>query len=127
MIAVPAILTQVATPVGQAFVTRATSGYGRAASAGMPIAGRPTPVAFGVIFARYGAMGPIIGQNLGAGRLDRVRPAFIGRLIFTGLVIVLVSVLLFALRGPIADAFRAAGVAREIVCLFRGPLALLWF
>ncbi|MFN3993056.1 MAG: MATE family efflux transporter [Tabrizicola flagellatus] len=126
-IAVPAILTQVATPVGQAFVTRATSAYGEAAVAGMAIAGRLTPVAFGVIFALSGAIGPIIGQNFGAGRMDRVRRAFLDGLVFTALVILVVSALLFALRAPIADAFRAGGLTRDLVYLFCGPLALLWF
>ncbi|WP_333816358.1 MATE family efflux transporter [Tabrizicola sp.] len=126
-IAVPAILTQVATPVGQAFVTRATSAYGEAAVAGMAIAGRLTPVAFGVIFALAGAIGPIVGQNFGAGRMDRVRRTFWDGLIFTAMVIVAVSALLFLLRGPIADAFKAEGLTRELVYLFCGPLALLWF
>lgn len=126
-IAVPAILTQVATPVGQAFVTRATSAYGEAAVAGMAIAGRLTPVAFGVIFALSGAIGPIIGQNFGAGRMDRVRRTLLDGLVFTGLVIVVVSGLLFALRGPIADLFQAEGLTRDLVFLFCGPLALLWF
>jgi putative MATE family efflux protein len=126
-IAVPAILTQVATPVGQAFVTRATSAYGEAAVAGMAIAGRLTPVAFGVIFALSGAIGPIIGQNFGAGRMDRVKRTLYDGLIFTGLVIVLVSAVLFLLRAPIADAFKAEGLTRELVYLFCGPLALLWF
>lgn len=126
-IAVPAILTQVATPIGQAFVTRATSAYGEAAVAGMAIAGRLTPVAFGVIFALSGAIGPIIGQNFGAGRMDRVRRAFLDGLIFTALVILVVSGLLFGLRGPIADAFQAEGLTRDLVYLFCGPLALLWF
>lgn len=126
-IALPAILTQVATPVGQAFVTRATSSYGEAAVAGMAIAGRLTPVAFGVIFALSGAMGPIIGQNFGAGRIDRVRRAFLDGIIFTGVVIVAVSAALFVLRGPIADLFKAEGLTRDLVYLFCGPLALLWF
>lgn len=126
-IAVPAILTQVATPVGQAFITRATSAYGEAAVAGMAIAGRLTPVAFGVIFALSGALGPIIGQNFGAGRMDRVRRAFLDGLVFTGLVILVVSALLYVLRGPIADAFQAEGLTRDLVYLFCGPLALLWF
>ena len=126
-IALPAILTQVATPVGQAFVTRATSAYGETAVAGMAIAGRLTPVAFGVIFALSGAIGPIVGQNLGAGRMDRVRRAFLDGLVFTALVILVVSALLFTLRGPIADAFRAEGLTRDLVYLFCGPLALLWF
>jgi putative MATE family efflux protein len=126
-IAVPAILTQVATPVGQAFITRATSAYGEAAVAGMAIAGRLTPVAFGVIFALAGAIGPIVGQNFGAGRMDRVKRTFYDALIFTALVIVLVSAVLFVLRGPIADAFKAEGLTRDLVYLFCGPLALLWF
>jgi putative MATE family efflux protein len=126
-IAIPAILTQVATPVGQAFVTRATSAYGEAAVAGMAIAGRLTPVAFGVIFALSGAIGPIIGQNFGAGRMDRVRRTLYDGLIFTGLVILLVSALLYVLRAPIADVFRAEGLTRDLVYLFCGPLALLWF
>jgi putative MATE family efflux protein len=126
-IAFPAILTQLATPVGQAFMTRAMAGYGEAAVAGMAIAGRLTPVAFGVIFALSGALGPIIGQNLGAGRMDRVRRAFGDALIFTAAVIVVVSAVLFLLRGPIANLFQAEGLTREIVFLFCGPLALLWF
>ncbi|HMS95438.1 MAG TPA: MATE family efflux transporter, partial [Tabrizicola sp.] len=117
----------VATPVGQAFVTRATSAYGEAAVAGMAIAGRLTPVAFGVIFALSGAIGPIIGQNFGAGRMGRVRRAFFDGLIFTGLVIAFVSALLFILRAPIAAAFHAEGLTRDLVYLFCGPLALLWF
>jgi Na+-driven multidrug efflux pump len=108
-------------------VTRATSAYGEAAVAGMAIAGRLTPVAFGVIFALSGAIGPIIGQNFGAGRMDRVRGTFRDGLIFTGLVILFVSAALFVLRGPIANLFNAEGLTRDLVYLFCGPLALLWF
>ena len=126
-IAGPAILTQVATPIGQAFVTRMVSGFGEAAVAGMAISGRLTPVALGVIFALSGAIGPIIGQNYGAGRMDRVRRAFLDGIIFTAIVIVLVTVILFALRAPIADLFHAQGLTRDLVYLFCGPLCLLFF
>jgi putative MATE family efflux protein len=127
MIALPAILTQLATPVGQAFVTRAVSGYGEAAVAGVAIIGRMTPVAFGVIFALSGAIGPIIGQNYGAGKLDRVRQAAVEGLRFTALFTMLVAILLFLLRSPIADLFHAEGITRQIIYLFCGPLALLFF
>ena len=72
-IAFPAILTQLATPVGQAWVTRSMAEYGSDAVAGMAIVGRIVPVAFGVMFALSGAIGPIIGQNAGAGQAARVR------------------------------------------------------
>lgn len=123
----PAILTQLATPVGQAVVTRMVAGYGEQAVAGMAIAGRLTPVAFGIIFALSGAVGPILGQNLGARRLDRVRRAFWDSILFAGLVIVGMSALLFLCRGWVADLFQAEGLTRELVYLFCGPLSLLFF
>ena len=129
VIAVPAILTQLATPVGQAYVTRAMSAFGEEAVAGMAIVGRLTPVAFGVLFALSGAVGPIIGQNAGAGKQDRVRSTFLESLLFAGLVTVLVSAILFLLRQPLAWLFALedAPVAMSLVFLFAGPLSLLWF
>ncbi|WP_227271106.1 MATE family efflux transporter [Roseobacter weihaiensis] len=126
-IAFPAILTQLATPVGQAIVTRAMAEFGEAAVAGMAIVGRLSPLAFGVIFALSGAVGPILGQNFGARNFDRVRAGLQSAVLFTGLVIVIVSAALFALRSPIADLFSATGITREMVYLFCGPLSLLFF
>jgi Na+-driven multidrug efflux pump len=103
------------------------AGYGEAAVAGFAIASRLTPVAFGVIFALSGAIGPVIGQNFGAGRMDRVRRSLMDGLLFTALVIGVVSVLLFLFRVPIADLFHAEGLTRDLVFLFCGPLSLLWF
>ncbi len=126
-IAVPATLTQLATPFGQAYVTRSMAEFGEAAVAGMAIVGRLTPVAFAVIFALSGAIGPIIGQNFGAGKTDRVARAYREGLIFTAIVTLGVAIILFGLRAPIADLFEAEGVARDLVYLFCGPLALLYF
>ncbi|MBO6603002.1 MAG: MATE family efflux transporter [Roseicyclus sp.] len=126
-LAFPAILTQLATPVGQAYVTRSMASYGEEAVAGMAIVARLTPVAFGVIFALSGAVGPIIGQNFGARDAARVRRAYWDGLIFTALVVILVTAVLFALRGPIADLFSASGITRDLVFLFCGPLALAFF
>ena len=126
-IAAPAILTQLATPVGQAFVTRSMAEYGEDAVAGMAIVARLTPVAFGVIFALSGAVGPIIGQNAGAGDRDRVRGAFRAALLFTALYVVAAALLLFLLRAPIAAMFDATGQALALVYLFCGPLALVFF
>ncbi|WP_299957140.1 MATE family efflux transporter [uncultured Roseobacter sp.] len=126
-IAAPAILTQIATPVGQAIVTRTMAQFGEAAVAGMAIVGRLTPLAFAIIFALSGAVGPILGQNFGARDHDRVRRGFNDAVLFTAMVIVLVSVLLFCLRTQIAALFDATGVTRELVFLFCGPLSLLFF
>ncbi|MGQ0565550.1 MAG: MATE family efflux transporter [Gemmobacter sp.] len=127
MIAFPAVLTQIATPAGQAYVTRAMAPFGEAAVAGMAITGRLTPMVFATIFALSGAIGPIIGQNAGAGQWDRVARTLRDGLVFTAMVSVVVSVILFALRAPLANLFEARGVTRDIVYLFCGPLSLLFF
>ncbi len=126
-LAFPAILTQLATPIGQAYVTRAMAEFGEEAVAGMAIISRLTPVAFGTIFALSGAIGPIMGQNFGARNFDRVRGAYRDGLIFTGAVVALISLILFLLRGPIGALFQVEGISQELLYLFCGPLALLWF
>jgi len=126
-IAAPAVMTQLATPVGQAFVTRLIAPFGEPAVAGMAITGRLTPVALGVIFALSGAVGPIFGQNAGAGRMDRVRRACWDACLFTGLVILSATVVLWLVCAPLADLFRAEGQTRDLVYLFCGPLCLLFF
>ena len=127
VIAFPAILTQLATPIGQAYVTRAMSEFGEDAVAGMAIIGRLTPVSFAIIFALSGAVGPIIGQNFGAGLNDRVRKAFREGLVFTALVVIAVSLLLFFARPLFVMLFDLDGEALSLVFLFAGPLSLLWF
>ncbi|PIE09642.1 MAG: MATE family efflux transporter [Rhodobacterales bacterium] len=126
-IALPAVLTNIATPVGNAIVTRQIAQFGTDAVAGMAVIGRLMPVAFAAIFALSGAIGPIIGQNFGAGRPDRVRGAFVAGVLFTGVYVLLVSALLFVLRAPIAALFDAQGQTRALIYLFCGPLALLSF
>ncbi len=126
-IAAPAIVTQLATPVGQAYVTRSMAEFGEEAVAGMAIVGRMTPLAFGVIFALSGAVGPIIGQNFGAGQHDRVKRAYYDGLLFTALYVLSVTALLYLLRGPIAALFQATGEMQVLIFLFCGPLALAWF
>lgn len=126
-IAIPAILTQLATPIGQAYVTRAMSDFGEEAVAGMAIIARMTPVGFGIIFALSGAIGPIIGQNAGAGLNDRVRKAFSDGLLFTAIVVVVVSALFFLARPGIQMLFQLDGMALTLVFLFAGPLSLMFF
>ena len=67
-IAVPAIITNIATPIGNAIVTSSIAQFGEDFVAGYAVIGRLIPVCFAVIFALSGAVGPIIGQNFGAER-----------------------------------------------------------
>lgn len=117
-IGVPAVLTQVATPVGNAFVTAAIANYGDSAVAGWAVIVRLIPVAFVALFALSGSVGPILGQNLGAHRYDRLR-ATVRDSLKVVLVYVLGVWLLLALSsGFIADAFGADGEARSLIVFF---------
>jgi len=118
MIAMPAVLTQIATPVGNAFVTNAISSYGDEAIAGWTVIQRIIPVAFGVLFALSGAIGPIIGQNFGAQRFDRVTATVRDALKVTLIYSLTVWILLALGSGWIADLFQSHGLARELIVFF---------
>ncbi|WP_332744459.1 MATE family efflux transporter [Hydrogenophaga sp.] len=117
-IGVPAVLTQVATPVGNAFVTAAIAPFGDNAVAGWAVIVRLIPVAFVALFALSGSVGPILGQNLGARRFDRLRSTVRDSLKVTLVYVLLVWLLMAVGSGYIADAFAAQGEARELIVFF---------
>jgi putative MATE family efflux protein len=126
-IAAPAILTNVATPLAGVFFTGVLSQFGDKAIAGNAIIDRVIPVAFGGLFALSGAVGPILGQNWGALRFDRMRGTLRDSVVFTAAYVGLVWLLLVLLRGPLVNLFSATDIAAEMVlffCLISGPL---WF
>jgi putative MATE family efflux protein len=117
-IGVPAVLTQLATPVGNTYVTAEIAAFGDSAVAGWAIIGRVLPVAFGVVFALSGAVGPILGQNYGARKYDRLVTTMRDSLIFTLVYVSVVWGLLAIFAEPIASLFGAEGLARELVVFF---------
>lgn len=125
-LAVPAVLANIATPVGTALVTREMAQFGTDAVAGLAVIGRLTPVAFAVILALSGAVGPVVGQNFGAGLHDRVRGAFFAALRFTAIYVAIAAACLYVLREPLGLLFSAEGQTLELIYLFCGPLALLY-
>ena len=72
-VGIPAIATNLIGPVTAAYITRLMANYGETAVAGFGVAGRIESVAAMLMFALSGSIGPFVGQNLGAKRLDRVR------------------------------------------------------
>ena len=120
-IGIPAILTQVATPVGNAIVTRAIAHYGDHAVAGWAVVARLIPLAFAGLFALSGAIGPILGQNLGAKKYDRLRSTMRDSLLVTLIYVMAIWLLLALTRHQIADLFGAQDAGREVIeffCLF---------
>jgi len=125
-IALPAILTQLATPFAIAYMTRAASPFGDEAMAAVAIINRLIPVAFGVIFSLSGAVGPIIGQNFGARQMDRVRRALRDAMLFAVLYTLAMSLLLFTFRHQIPGVFHAKGQTVGLVSFYCAFLAVSW-
>lgn len=114
----PAVLTQLATPIGNTYVTVEIARFGDEAVAGWAIIGRLIPVAFGVIFALSGAVGPILGQNFGARRYDRLNMTMRDALTFVLIYCLCAWLLLAIFANPLANLFGATGEARELVLFF---------
>lgn len=125
-IALPAILTQLATPFANAYMTHEIAPFGDEAVAAFAIVGRVIPVAFGIIFALAGSVGPIIGQNYGAKRHDRVRQTLNDGLIFAAVYTLSASLIIFIFRHEIAEAFNASGRTVDIVVFFCTFIGVSW-
>ncbi|MET0540472.1 MAG: MATE family efflux transporter, partial [Variovorax sp.] len=107
-VAAPALLTNLATPVGSAFVTHSIAQFGPSAVAGQATIDRVTPVAFGLVYALSGAVGPILAQNLGAREYRRVREGLRDSLLFMVLAVGVAWLLLALGQGWVVRAFSAA-------------------
>lgn len=117
-VAVPAIATQMSTPVGNYLLTRVMAPFGDDAVAAWAVVGRLTVVVFGGIFALSGAIGGIFGQNFGAGQLDRVRSTYRDALIFCLLYTLVAWGLFVALVPYVIAAFDLSGQGADVLNAF---------
>ncbi len=74
-IGIPAGLSKLIIPLSLGIVTRLVSQYGNSAVAGFGVASRLEALAMMLLFALSSVMIPFTGQNMGAGRKDRVLKA----------------------------------------------------
>jgi Na+-driven multidrug efflux pump len=124
--AVPAVLTNLATPAGGAYVTLMMSQFSDSAVAGWAVLGRVIPIAFGTIFSLSSSIGAIIGQNRGARKFDRVRSALNGGLTFAA-TFSMFAWLVLALAAPVlVQLFNATGEAASLILFFCRWLAPLF-
>ncbi len=72
-VGIPAVLTNLALPISMAVVTRLVSVFGPEAVAGFGVATRLESFSLVFTFALSMVFTPFVGQNLGAGRIDRAR------------------------------------------------------
>jgi putative MATE family efflux protein len=121
-IAIPAILTNLAAPAANAYTMRIFSHFGEAVVAAFAIVDRLNPMAFGVLFALSAAVGPIMGQNLGAKLIPRVRQVLTDCLTFAALYVIAVAILL-RLTAPMIVKLFTRRARPPICCCSFAPMA----
>ncbi len=104
-IGIPAAGANMMTPLAAGFMTAIAAGFGNNAVAALGVGGRIEPIATLLILAMSTSLPPLISQNYGAGRLDRVAEAYRLSIHFV-LVWQLLVFALLALAAPlIAEVF----------------------
>ncbi|GLS91331.1 MATE family efflux transporter [Psychromonas marina] len=117
-VAFPAILTQIATPLGNLYVTYEVAKFGTEYIAGWAIIGRLIPVAFALMFAVSGAIAPIIGQNYGANNFKRLRQILTESIKFMTTYCLVISLFLSLGQEIIVNIFNAQNETAQIIRIF---------
>ncbi len=117
-IAIPALLTQIATPFSNAYMTAVMSEFGDGAVTGWAIIGRLVPLAFVALFTLSAAIAPILGQNLGARQFDRINATMWNSLLFAFIYTMVMWAILAILTDQIVIAFGLDGEAASLVRFF---------
>jgi putative MATE family efflux protein len=125
-IAIPSVLTNLATPIGIAFVTASMAQFGDAAVAGNAIISRLQMVAFVGLYALSSVVGPIAGQNWGAQKFGRVNSVLTDSMKFVVVYCIVVCAGLAALTDVILYVFQASPESAELIRWFNYGLSLMF-
>lgn len=125
-IALPAIATNLAAPLSTAYALRIFAGFGEPVVAAFAIIDRLVPVAFGVLFALSGSVGPIIGQNLGAGLYGRITRTLTDSFILVAGYSLIVWALLLIAAPYLPAVFAAEGRTADLIVFFCKWGGLQW-
>ncbi|MFT5421230.1 MAG: putative MATE family efflux protein [Candidatus Endobugula sp.] len=125
-VAVPAVLTNLSTPIGLAYVTYVMAQFGDSAVAGNAIISRVQPVAFAGLFALSSIVGPIAGQNFGAKKLNRVYETLRESIRLLIIYCFIVCALLFLMKPFLVAVFNASEEANELIYLFCNGISLMF-
>ncbi len=125
-VALPAMVANVATPVGLAYLVSTVSAFGTSALAAMAVMDRVMQFAFCAFFALPSALAPVLGQNIGAQQPERVTAA----IVFTRRLVIAyglgVWAVLLASCGMIADFYGLEGQGRDLFLAFCRVGGGLW-
>lgn len=117
-IGLPAAGANMLTPIAGAIMTAVVAGYGAESVAAWGVGNRLESMANIVVLALSMTLPPFISQNLGAGRLDRVKDAYMATLKFVIGWQLLVFVLLWLTSPLIAELFAKEQSVAVLIAMF---------
>lgn len=119
-VGIPAALTNMLTPITTGFITSLIAGYGMVTVAGFGAAGRVEPIIFVFVLGLSTALPSFIGQNWGAGQLERVKHSLFFSLKVTVCLQLLVYAIIFFISPWVSLAFSKDPLVRaEIITMLR--------
>ncbi|RME77208.1 MAG: MATE family efflux transporter [Chloroflexi bacterium] len=117
-IGLPTAATNMIIPVAAGIVTRLLASFGPETVAGYGVASRIDMFALTVLMALGSVLGPFVGQNLGAGKFDRLRRGVSlsqrFALVWGGLMFLLLAVL----ARPVAGLFNDNPLVIDTIVLY---------
>jgi putative MATE family efflux protein len=117
-VALPAGLGSIIQPFTQGVLTAVMAGYGVHAVAAFGVASRVEAMAFVIVMALATGMSPILGQNMGAGKISRVRETLRLSLAFCVGWSLFVAVILGVFAKPLAAIFSEDPEVIRITVLY---------
>ena len=125
-IAVPAVLTNLTSPLATAYAARQMAPFGDDAVAAFAVIILLVPVGFALLFSLSAAVAPIVGQNAGAARYDRVRQTLTVALQFNWLTVAVIGLSLFLLRDALPQWFKLDDNAAALLRFYCSGASLLF-
>ncbi len=104
-VGMPATAANLLLPITFAAITAMVAAYGPESVAGFAVASRVESIVLIVVFAMQASVGPIVGQNLGAGHMGRVRGAIDLSNRFLLIYTILFAAVLFVVARTLVSIF----------------------
>lgn len=117
-IGLPAAGANMLTPIAGGVLTAVVAGYGSEAVAAWGVGSRLESIASIIVLALSMSLPPFISQNYGAGKIQRVKDAYIITLRFILVWQLVVYAILWVLSAYIAAAFAEEPEVAELIQLF---------
>ncbi|TMO02975.1 MATE family efflux transporter [Pseudoalteromonas sp. S558] len=117
-IGLPAAGANMLTPVAMAVMTAMVAHHGPEAVAAFGVGSRIESIASILVLALSMTLPPFVSQNFGAGKLCRVKEAYIGTLKFVMIWQFVIYIILIALSGFISQMFGKEQAVIDVIKLF---------